>query len=203
MHPLHYTHTHPSTPNTPHTPPLIQTPYTPHTQAPESLTSFSMAIQLLTVALGSYLSSLLVIIIGAITGTPGWLPPSGYTVNQGHMDYCTCVLCVMCVCVCVVRCVCCVCCCVCMLFCMDAIEHVHLCISIPPPSPTLFHPPAPSYTLFHPTSSIHSYTHSHRSPHTVFYLLAVLQMIGVGIHIPVSMVGCFYVDVTTSACIVC
>ena len=48
-----------------------------------------MAIQLLTVALGSYLSSALVAIMGAITGTPGWLPPAGYTVNQGHMDYCT------------------------------------------------------------------------------------------------------------------
>lgn len=56
-------------------------------QAPDSLTSFSMAIQLLTVALGSYLSSALVAIMGAITGTPGWLPPAGYTVNQGHMDY--------------------------------------------------------------------------------------------------------------------
>lgn len=56
-------------------------------QAPDSLTSFSMAIQLLTVALGSYLSSALVAIMGAITGTPGWLPPAGYSVNQGHMDY--------------------------------------------------------------------------------------------------------------------
>jgi solute carrier family 15 (peptide/histidine transporter), member 3/4 len=56
-------------------------------QAPDSMVSFSMAIQLLTVAAGSYLSSLLVFILGLITCCPGWLPPAGYTLNQGHMDY--------------------------------------------------------------------------------------------------------------------
>lgn len=56
-------------------------------QAPDSMVSFSMALQLLTVAAGSYLSSLLVYILGLITCCPAWIPGQGYTINQGHVDY--------------------------------------------------------------------------------------------------------------------
>ncbi|KAK9022210.1 hypothetical protein V6N11_002492 [Hibiscus sabdariffa] len=56
-------------------------------QAPDAMRSFCSALPLTTVALGSYLSSLLVTIVSNVTaknGKPGWIPDN---LNYGHIDY--------------------------------------------------------------------------------------------------------------------
>ncbi|KAL2317519.1 hypothetical protein Fmac_031395 [Flemingia macrophylla] len=56
-------------------------------QAPDAMRSTCSALQLLTVAFGSYLSSLLITIVTKVTtrnGSPGWLPDK---LNYGHLDY--------------------------------------------------------------------------------------------------------------------
>ncbi|XP_052187556.1 protein NRT1/ PTR FAMILY 8.1-like [Diospyros lotus] len=56
-------------------------------QAPDAMRSLCSALSLTTVALGNYLSSLLVTIVTSITakdGKPGWLPDN---LNYGHLDY--------------------------------------------------------------------------------------------------------------------
>lgn len=56
-------------------------------QAPDAMRSLCSALALTTVALGSYLSSLLVTIVTAITarnGKYGWIPDN---LNYGHIDY--------------------------------------------------------------------------------------------------------------------
>ncbi|XP_008788748.1 protein NRT1/ PTR FAMILY 8.3-like [Phoenix dactylifera] len=56
-------------------------------QAPESMKSLCTALALLSISLGSYLSSLVVTIIAAITtggGELGWMPDD---LNKGHLDY--------------------------------------------------------------------------------------------------------------------
>lgn len=56
-------------------------------QAPDAMRSLCSALSLTTIALGSYLSSLLVTIVTNVTarkGKPGWLPRN---LNHGHLDY--------------------------------------------------------------------------------------------------------------------
>nr|GMD69292.1 protein NRT1/ PTR FAMILY 8.1-like [Ipomoea batatas] len=56
-------------------------------QAPDAMRSLCSALSLTTVALGNYLSSLLVTIVTSITakdGKPGWIPDN---LNRGHIDY--------------------------------------------------------------------------------------------------------------------
>ncbi|MBA0658259.1 hypothetical protein Goklo_010482 [Gossypium klotzschianum] len=56
-------------------------------QAPDAMRSFCSALSLTTVALGSYLSSLLVTIVSNATaknGKPGWIPDN---LNYGHIAY--------------------------------------------------------------------------------------------------------------------
>ncbi|KAE8688694.1 Protein NRT1/ PTR FAMILY 8.2 [Hibiscus syriacus] len=56
-------------------------------QAPDAMRSFCSALSLTTVALGSYLSSLLVTIVSNVTAKnrkPGWIPDN---LNYGHIDY--------------------------------------------------------------------------------------------------------------------
>lgn len=56
-------------------------------EAPDAMRSLCSALSLTTVALGSYLSSLLVTIVTEVTarnGKPGWLPSN---LNYGHLDY--------------------------------------------------------------------------------------------------------------------
>ncbi|XP_042511877.1 protein NRT1/ PTR FAMILY 8.1-like isoform X2 [Macadamia integrifolia] len=56
-------------------------------QAPDSMRSLCSALSLLTVALGNYLSTVLVNIVTSITtknGNPGWIPAN---LNRGHIDY--------------------------------------------------------------------------------------------------------------------
>ncbi|KAK7305353.1 hypothetical protein VNO77_43258 [Canavalia gladiata] len=56
-------------------------------QAPDAMRSLCSALQLVTVALGQYLSSLLVTIVTNIStrnGSPGWIPDN---LNYGHIDY--------------------------------------------------------------------------------------------------------------------
>lgn len=56
-------------------------------QAPDAMRSLCSALQLVTVALGSYLSTLLVTIVTRIStrnGGPGWIPDN---LNYGHVDY--------------------------------------------------------------------------------------------------------------------
>uniref|UniRef100_A0A2P2KW61 Protein NRT1/ PTR FAMILY 8.1-like n=1 Tax=Rhizophora mucronata TaxID=61149 RepID=A0A2P2KW61_RHIMU len=56
-------------------------------QAPDAMRSMCSALSLTTVALGNYLSSLLVTIVTSITarhGKPGWIPDN---LNYGHIDY--------------------------------------------------------------------------------------------------------------------
>ncbi|CAK8537710.1 unnamed protein product [Lathyrus sativus] len=56
-------------------------------QAPDAMRSFCSALSLLTVALGQYLSSLLVTIVTKVTtmkGGPGWLPDD---LNNGRLDH--------------------------------------------------------------------------------------------------------------------
>ncbi|ONK55102.1 uncharacterized protein A4U43_UnF7580 [Asparagus officinalis] len=56
-------------------------------QAPDAMRSMCSALSLTTVALGNYLSTLLVTIVTDITtknGKPGWIPDN---LNRGHLDY--------------------------------------------------------------------------------------------------------------------
>ncbi|MBA0678586.1 hypothetical protein Goari_019923 [Gossypium aridum] len=56
-------------------------------QAPDAMRSFCSALQLTTIALGNYLSSLLVTIVTAITARNdklGWIPDN---LNYGHIHY--------------------------------------------------------------------------------------------------------------------
>lgn len=56
-------------------------------QAPDAMRSLCSALQLTTVALGSYLSTLLVTIVTRIStrdGKPGWIPDN---LNHGHLHY--------------------------------------------------------------------------------------------------------------------
>ncbi|TXG74260.1 hypothetical protein EZV62_002839 [Acer yangbiense] len=56
-------------------------------QAPDAMRSLCSALSLTTVALGNYLSALLVTIVTAIStrnGKPGWIPNN---LNYGHVDY--------------------------------------------------------------------------------------------------------------------
>ncbi|CAI0475544.1 unnamed protein product [Linum tenue] len=56
-------------------------------QAPDAMRSLCSALSLTTVALGNYLSSLLVTIVTGLTtrgGKPGWIPDN---LNYGHVDY--------------------------------------------------------------------------------------------------------------------
>ncbi|CAN4098768.1 unnamed protein product [Withania somnifera] len=56
-------------------------------QAPDAMRSLCSALALTTIALGNYLSSLLVTIVMKITamnGKPGWIPDN---LNYGHIDY--------------------------------------------------------------------------------------------------------------------
>ncbi|XP_061347200.1 protein NRT1/ PTR FAMILY 8.1-like [Gastrolobium bilobum] len=64
-------------------------------QAPDAMRSLCSALSLLTVALGQYLSSLLITIVTKVTtrnGSPGWLPDN---LNYGHLDYFFCLLTVL------------------------------------------------------------------------------------------------------------
>jgi peptide/histidine transporter 3/4 len=57
-----------------------------YSEAPESMRSTASALQLVTVALGNYLSSALVSIVTGITtrgGAPGWIPNN---LNFGRVD---------------------------------------------------------------------------------------------------------------------
>ena len=56
-------------------------------QAPDAMRSMCSALSLTTVALGNYLSTLLVTIVTRVTATdgrPGWIPDN---LNRGHLDY--------------------------------------------------------------------------------------------------------------------
>ncbi|CAI0475543.1 unnamed protein product [Linum tenue] len=53
-------------------------------QAPDAMRSLCSALSLTTVALGNYLSSLLVTIVTGLGGKPGWIPDN---LNYGHVDY--------------------------------------------------------------------------------------------------------------------
>ncbi|KAJ6968816.1 Proton-dependent oligopeptide transporter family [Populus alba x Populus x berolinensis] len=56
-------------------------------QAPDAMRSLCSALSLTTVALGNYLSTLLVTIVTKITtrgGKLGWIPDN---MNRGHLDY--------------------------------------------------------------------------------------------------------------------
>ncbi|GJN24221.1 hypothetical protein PR202_gb11952 [Eleusine coracana subsp. coracana] len=56
-------------------------------QSPDNMRSMGTALSLTSNALGSYLSSLLVTVVTAITtrhGGPGWIPDN---LNRGHLDY--------------------------------------------------------------------------------------------------------------------
>ncbi|KAJ4973361.1 hypothetical protein NE237_006535 [Protea cynaroides] len=56
-------------------------------QSPHAMRSLFSALQLLTIALGNYLSSFILTIVTTITtkdGNPGWIPNN---LNQGHLDY--------------------------------------------------------------------------------------------------------------------
>ncbi|KAL5991565.1 hypothetical protein ACLOJK_012474 [Asimina triloba] len=58
-----------------------------YAQAPDAMRSLCSALSLTTVALGNYLSTLLVTIVTHVTtrhGRPGWLPKN---LNYGHLDY--------------------------------------------------------------------------------------------------------------------
>lgn len=56
-------------------------------QSPDAMRSLCSALSLLTNALGSYLSTLIVTIVTSVTtkgGKPGWIPDN---LNEGHLDY--------------------------------------------------------------------------------------------------------------------
>ncbi|KAH7288742.1 hypothetical protein KP509_31G039600 [Ceratopteris richardii] len=53
-------------------------------QAPDAMRSLGSALPQASVALGNYASSLLIAIVGRLSGSPGWLPDS---IDKGHLDY--------------------------------------------------------------------------------------------------------------------
>lgn len=53
-------------------------------QAPDAMRSLGSALPQASVALGNYVSSLLITIISKRSGSPGWIPDS---INDGHLDY--------------------------------------------------------------------------------------------------------------------
>ncbi len=56
-------------------------------QAPDAMRSLSSALSLTTVALGNYLSTVIVTIVTRVStknGKPGWIPNN---LNRGHLDY--------------------------------------------------------------------------------------------------------------------
>ncbi|RAL50477.1 hypothetical protein DM860_016944 [Cuscuta australis] len=56
-------------------------------QSPDAMRSLCSALSLMTVALGSYLSSLILSVVTSVTtrgGKPGWIPDN---LNDGHLDY--------------------------------------------------------------------------------------------------------------------
>ncbi|VFQ94417.1 unnamed protein product [Cuscuta campestris] len=56
-------------------------------QSPDAMRSLCSALSLMTVALGSYLSSLILTVVTSVTtrgGKPGWIPDN---LNDGHLDY--------------------------------------------------------------------------------------------------------------------
>ncbi|KAJ1280582.1 hypothetical protein BS78_04G243700 [Paspalum vaginatum] len=58
-----------------------------YSEAPDTMKSTCTSLALLTIALGSYLSSFIYGIVAAFTATadsPGWIPDN---LNQGHLDY--------------------------------------------------------------------------------------------------------------------
>ncbi|VAH51540.1 unnamed protein product [Triticum turgidum subsp. durum] len=58
-----------------------------YSEAPESMKSMCTSFALLTVALGSYASSLIYAVVNALTATggrPGWISDD---LNEGHLDY--------------------------------------------------------------------------------------------------------------------
>ncbi|XP_062222330.1 protein NRT1/ PTR FAMILY 8.3-like [Phragmites australis] len=58
-----------------------------YTEAPDTMKSTCTSLALLTIALGSYMSSLIYAIVAAFTATaesPGWISDD---LNQGHLDY--------------------------------------------------------------------------------------------------------------------
>jgi len=58
-----------------------------YAEAPETMKSTCTSLALLTIALGSYLSSSIYAIVAAFTatgGSPGWISDN---LNQGHLDY--------------------------------------------------------------------------------------------------------------------
>ncbi|EAZ31849.1 hypothetical protein OsJ_16012 [Oryza sativa Japonica Group] len=58
-----------------------------YSEAPESMKSMCTSLALLTVALGSYMSSFIYAVVNAFTavdGRPGWISDN---LNEGHMDY--------------------------------------------------------------------------------------------------------------------
>ncbi|KQK06833.1 protein NRT1/ PTR FAMILY 8.3 [Brachypodium distachyon] len=66
-------------------------------EAPDSMKSMCTSLALLTIALGSYMSSLIYAVLAAITvkpGSPGWISDD---LNQGHLDYFFWSMAVMCI----------------------------------------------------------------------------------------------------------
>ncbi|RWW80829.1 hypothetical protein BHE74_00010804, partial [Ensete ventricosum] len=58
-----------------------------YNQAPDAMRSLCSALSLLTIGLGSYLSSLIVTAVTSLStwgGNPGWIPDN---LNEGHLDY--------------------------------------------------------------------------------------------------------------------
>ncbi|TKW06295.1 hypothetical protein SEVIR_7G233600v4 [Setaria viridis] len=58
-----------------------------YTEAPDTMKSMCTSLALLTVALGSYMSSLIYAVVDALTATggrPGWIANN---LNEGHLDY--------------------------------------------------------------------------------------------------------------------
>lgn len=55
-------------------------------QSPDAMRSMGSALPQASVALGSYVNSLLVIIVSKLTGSPGWIPDSD-SIDKGHLDY--------------------------------------------------------------------------------------------------------------------
>ena len=56
-------------------------------EAPDTMKSTCTSLSLLTIALGSYMSSFIYAIVAAFTATadsPGWISDN---LNQGHLDY--------------------------------------------------------------------------------------------------------------------
>jgi dipeptide/tripeptide permease len=58
-----------------------------YNEAPDTMKSMCTSLALLTVALGSYMSSLIYAVVDALTaaaGRPGWIADN---LNEGHLDY--------------------------------------------------------------------------------------------------------------------